>query len=65
MDYNYVRMRNALKDGDTALAEQYKELYENGYDVKQTSHVIDYVLILLTAVAVILGIYAVYYSKSF
>ena len=30
MDYNYVRMRNALKDGDLAKAYEYMLLYESG-----------------------------------
>lgn len=28
MDYNYIRMRNALKAGDTDTAEKYRRLYE-------------------------------------
>lgn len=64
MDYNYVRMRNAEKEGNTELAAQYRNLYESGKDIKETSHIIDYVLILLVIVAIALGIYAVCYKHS-
>ena len=37
MDYNYVRMRKALKDGDLAKADEYKLLYEAGKVKKRVS----------------------------
>ncbi len=64
MDYNYIRMRNAAKDGNIELAEQYRQLYESGKDIKETSHIIDYVLVLLVVITIALGAYSVFYSRS-
>ncbi len=64
MDYNYIRMRNAEKDGNTELAAHYRQLYEAGTDLNAASYVFDYILILLTVIAIVLGIYTIHYSKS-
>ncbi len=57
MDYNYVRMRDALKRGDLQKAEEYKLLYETGKSRKKSFAVIDCAIILLLSVTVLLGIY--------
>ena len=57
MDYNYVRMRNALKDGDLAKANEYKLLYEAGKVKKRTFSVLDYTIVILLSISVFLGIY--------
>ena len=57
MDYNYVRMRDALKRGDLQKAEEYKLLYETGKARKKSFSLIDYTIILLLSVTVLLGIY--------
>ncbi len=64
MDYNYVRMRNARKAGDHALEEHYKRLLERGVKSMNDSRALTYAIILLAAVAVILGIYIVYTEVS-
>lgn len=64
MDYNYIRMRNAIKAGNDELAAQYRKLYESGKDIKATSHIIDYVLVLLIVIAIALGVYSICYSHS-
>lgn len=63
MDYNYVRMRNARKAGDTVLEEHYRKLLGSGGSAGNTG-VQNYVIILLAAVAVILGIYIVFTEPS-
>lgn len=57
MDYNYVRMRNALKDGDLAKANEYKLLYESGKVKKRVLSVLDYAIAILLLISVLLGIY--------
>ena len=57
MDYNYVRMRNALKDGDLAKANEYKLLYESGKVKKRVLSVLDYAIAILRLISVLLGIY--------
>ena len=57
MDYNYVRMRNARSAGDKALEEHYKKLPERGMNTADDSRALTYVIVLLAAVAVILGMY--------
>ena len=57
MDYNYVRMRNALKDGDLAKANEYKLLYEAGKVKKRVLTVLDYAIAILLLISVLLGIY--------
>lgn len=57
MDYNYVRMRDALKNGDMEKAEEYKLLYEAGKVRKKAFSVLDYTIIILLSVTVLLGIY--------
>ena len=56
MDYNYVRMRNALKDGDLAKANEYKLLYESGKVKKRALSVLDYAIAILLLISVLLGI---------
>ena len=57
MDYNYVRMRKALKDGDLAKADEYKLLYESGKVKKRVLSVLDYAIAILLLISVLLGIY--------
>ena len=57
MDYNYVRMRDALKRGDLQKVEEYKILYETGRVRKKSFSLIDYTIILLLSVTVLLGVY--------
>lgn len=57
MDYNYVRMRKALKDGDLAKADEYKLLYEAGKVKKRVLSVLDYAIAILLLISVLLGIY--------
>ena len=57
MDYNYVRMRNALKDGDLAKANEYKLLYESGKVKKRVLSVLDYAIAILLLISVLLGVY--------
>lgn len=60
MDYNYVRMRNALACGDYESAEHYRRLYETGTQKKSRFSVIDYVIVLLLAISILLGLYISY-----
>lgn len=64
MDYNYIRMRNALKDGELEKAEEYKLLYESGKVKKSSVSVIDYVIAILISVAVLLGIYILHSEQK-
>lgn len=64
MDYNYIRMRNALKLGDLEKAEEYKLLYESGKVKKSSVSVIDYVIAILVSVAVLLGIYILHSEQK-
>lgn len=57
MDYNYVRMRNALHNEDFEAAENYKRLYESGKEKRRALLGIDYVIIILLSVSVLLGVY--------
>ena len=57
MDYNYVRMRNALRDGDLAKAEEYKLLYEGKKKKTRKFSALDYTILLLLCVSVLLGVY--------
>lgn len=63
MDYNYVRMRDALKSGDLAKAEEYKLLYEAGKTKRKSFSVLDYAIVILLSVTVLLGIY-ILHSES-
>ena len=63
MDYNYVRMRDALKSGDLAKAEEYKLLYEAGKIKRKSFSVLDYAIVILLSVTVLLGIY-ILHSES-
>ena len=62
MDYNYVRMRDALKRGDLQKAEEYKILYETGRVRKKSFSLIDYTIILLLSVTVLLGVYILHFE---
>ena len=57
MDYNYVRMRNAAHVGDKALTDHYKKLYEAGPPLKTYSVILNYIIILLSVIALALGVY--------
>lgn len=57
MDYNYVRMRKALKDGDLEKANEYKLLYESERVKKRVLSVLDYAIAILLLISVLLGIY--------
>lgn len=60
MDYNYVRMRNAVKENDYEKAEYYRNLYETGKEKTKAMSVIDIVIIILLSVALLLGVYILY-----
>lgn len=64
MDYNYVRMRNARKSGDKALEDRYRKLYEAGLKGAEDTSALNYAIILLIAVAVILGAYILFTEIS-
>ena len=59
MDYNYVRMRNAEKEGDDALAMHYRRLYEKGIDIVREPKWLNYAIILLSVAAALLGVYII------
>ena len=59
MDYNYVRMRNALKAGDESNAEYYRRLFEKRRYKKEDTKGLNMLLIILSVFAVALGIYSV------
>lgn len=60
MDYNYVRMRNAIKNNDLESAEHYRRLYESGIQKTSVFSVIDYVIALLLVMSILLGVYISY-----
>lgn len=60
MDYNYVRMRNAIKNNDFESAEHYRRLYESGTQKTSLFSVIDYVIALLLVMSILLGVYISY-----
>ncbi len=64
MDYNYVRMRNALSSGDTKLAERYRKLYENGGAANGDSKALNIILAVLLFAAIALGIYATLSTRA-
>ncbi len=64
MDYNYVRMRNALKSGDIEAAERYKILYETGKENKHTIAFIDYVIVILFIISLLLSVYILYSEQK-
>lgn len=59
MDYNYVRMRNALKAGDKDNAEHYRRLFEKRRYKKEDTKGLNILLIILSVFAVALGVYSV------
>lgn len=60
MDYNYVRMRNAMKKGDYSMAEHYKALYKKGIANEDNTRSLTIAICILTALAVLLGTYIAY-----
>ena len=64
MDYNYVRMRNALKDGDLSKANEYKLLYEAGKTKKRVCSVMDYCIVILLCVSMLLGAYILHSEQK-
>lgn len=64
MDYNYVRMRNALKNGELEKAEEFKKLYECGKPKKKSAAPLDYCIAILVSVAVLLGIYILHSEQK-
>lgn len=64
MDYNYVRMRNALKLGDLEKAEEYKNLYESGKVQRKGVSVLNYIIAILCSVSVLLGIYILHSEQK-
>ena len=59
MDYNYVRMRNALKAGDSMNAERYRQLFEKRRYKKEETKGLNMLLVILAVFAVALGVYSV------
>ncbi|MBR0360438.1 MAG: hypothetical protein IIX21_04930 [Clostridia bacterium] len=57
MDYNYVRMRDALKSGNLEKAEEYKLLYEGAKEKKKNIPVLNYIIAILLCISVSLGAY--------
>ena len=64
MDYNYVRMRNALSKGDYTKAEEYKLLYEAGKIQKRSLGLLYYVIAILLCVSVLLGVYILHSEQK-
>ena len=64
MDYNYVRMRNALSKGDYTKAEEYKVLYESGKVHMRSRSVLNYVIAILLCVSVLLGVYILHSEQK-
>ena len=60
MDYNYVRMRNAIKESDYEKAQYYKDLYENGTNKTKAIPPINLFIAALLVLSVLLGIYILY-----
>ena len=65
MDYNYVRMRNALHNEDFEAAENYKRLYESGKEKRRALLGIDYVIIILFLISSLFTQNRFYQSRSF
>ena len=60
MDYNYVRMRNAVKENDYEKAEYYRNLYETGKEKTKSVSTVDIIITILISVALLLGVYILY-----
>ncbi len=60
MDYNYVRMRNAVKNKDYEKAEYYRNLYESGKTKTKIISTLDIVIAILLSVSLLLGVYILY-----
>ena len=60
MDYNYVRMCNAIKENDYENAQHYRNLYEDEKNTSKIIPVIDVVIIALLILSVLLGAYLLY-----
>ena len=57
MDYNYVRMRNAIKSGDKKAAEKYRSLFEAGQKRPRKRRWLTVISIVLLITAAALGTY--------
>lgn len=55
MDYNYIRMRNAIKEGDNAAAEKYRRLYEERQKPQQKQFWPAVMLVVMLVVSAALG----------
>lgn len=64
MDYNYVRMRNAMKKGDYSMAEHYKALYKKGIANEDNTRSLTIAICILTALTVLLAAYIAYDALS-
>lgn len=60
MDYNYVRMRNAEKNGDSGMSAHYKKLYEKGIVNIDNTRSLTVVICILAVIVLALGAYIVY-----
>lgn len=64
MDYNYVRMRDALAAGDGERAEHYRALYESGTEKSTVFSAVNCAIAILALVAVLLGFYISHSEKK-
>lgn len=64
MDYNYVRMRNARREGDEENAGKYKRMYEAGMETRTPTQTPNYVIALLAVIAAALFIYITYINGA-
>lgn len=60
MDYNYVRMRNAAKEGDYNMEAYYKKLYEEGIANEDNTRLLTIAIAVLSVLVVLLGAYIIY-----
>ncbi len=60
MDYNYVRMRNAIKNGDESAAAHYRHLYETGTEKTHAISALDWVIAILLVISLLLSVYILY-----
>ena len=63
MDYNYVRMRNAVKEKDYEKAEYYRNIYESGNIKEKTFSSLNIVIAILLVIFLLLGVY-ILHSES-
>ena len=57
MDYNYVRMRDALKNGELEKSEEFKLLYEGAKEKITSIPVLNYIIVILACISLLLGVY--------